>query len=122
MPWFLLLRWDSEGIRLRLSMEQKIENAPVCERIEEVTGGWPILLDEVFRRSVGVAPRPAVDDVAEELLKPSPLREQFVASLGMQALPVAPHVLALFRYWDGDWAGLAAGGHQGLEPRTTRYD
>lgn len=95
-----LARWDSEGIRLRLSMEQKMEDAPVRERIEEVTGGWPILLDEVFRRSTGVDPRPAADDLANELLRQSPLRERFVASLGAQAASITSHVLGLFRYWD----------------------
>lgn len=96
-----LARWDSEGIRLRLSMEQKMEDTAVCERIEEVTGGWPILLDEVFCRSVGVDPRPAADDIADELSRQSPLRERFVASLGTQAVSIAPHVLSFFRYWDG---------------------
>ena len=95
-----LARWDSEGIRLRLSMEQKMEDAPVCERIEEVTGGWPILLDEVFRRSAGVDLRPAADNVAEELLRQSPLLERFVTSLGLQATVITGNVLALFRYWE----------------------
>lgn len=95
-----LARWDSEGIRLRLSMEQKMEDTAVCERIEEITGGWPILLDEVFRRSVGVDPRPAADDIADELSRQSSLRERFMASLGTQATPIASHVLGFFRYWD----------------------
>ncbi len=41
--------WTLDGIQRRLERHQKRYSDAVCEKILEVTGGWPILLDELFK-------------------------------------------------------------------------
>ena len=43
--------WNVNGIRQRLSQLGKMNTDQVCQTIWHQTGGWPILLDELFARN-----------------------------------------------------------------------
>ena len=80
-------RWDMIGIRQRLALQDKINTDRVCQQVLRATGGWPMLLDEVFDRCG--AERAELHDFAQlieaELAEPmSPLRLQFTSALGIE--------------------------------------
>ena len=77
--------WNLGGVRQRLSQHNKMDSQDVCQLVIEVTGGWPILLDELFRRcGAEDDPRPSARAVAEEVARyDSVLGRQFRASLGL---------------------------------------
>ena len=45
-----LRRWDEVGIQQRLGWVEKLDLPEVCEDVLRSTGGWPVLLDELFVR------------------------------------------------------------------------
>lgn len=79
-------RWDAIAIRQRLEQHQKMHSDKICNRILEVTGGWPFLLDHLFKLSeVNDDPGPRIDEVEHQLLQEqSSLGEQFYGLLGIQ--------------------------------------
>lgn len=92
-------RWSEIGITPRLEQSDKLSTVDVCQRILEVTGGWPLLVDEIFTRSVGAHDlRPVADVLQQELRTPgSPLAARFHLALGIAHHPVADAVLAFLR-------------------------
>jgi hypothetical protein len=78
-------RWNIVGIRQRLSQHGKIDSESVCQELLNATGGWPILLDALFDRLDSEQdPRPTAQTIYAELgQRDTPLREDFVSSLGL---------------------------------------
>ena len=92
-------RWNDVGIQPRLEQSDKLSTADVGRRLLEVTGGWPILLDELFLRSEGAHdPRPVAAALQQELrTSGSPLAARFHMALGIAHHPAADAVLAFLR-------------------------
>ncbi len=88
-------RWNAIGLQNRLERSQKVPSDDVCQHLLAATGGWPILLDEVFHRSGhSDDPRTAAEQIAGELRKPgSPLQTHFREQLGLTDDPAALPVL-----------------------------
>jgi hypothetical protein len=93
-----LARWDEDAILFHLKQADQMNLPAVGRHLLRATGGWPILLDEVFRRC-GEAddPREAADLLAAELRADTPWRNKFRAALGLDSLPQASEVIELLR-------------------------
>lgn len=77
--------WNHSGIQRRLMRHQKMDTDEVCERVLAVTGGWPLLLDELFKACRNqVDPEDACSRIERELYSNTPLRKNFRASLGLE--------------------------------------
>jgi len=78
--------WDDLGIRQRLNQSDKMDSGECCDRVRDATGGWPILLDELFERLASDNdPRPVAKQMKSELVSlDSPLAQQFLRSLGVE--------------------------------------
>src|SRR5206468_1016953 len=88
-------RWSVPGIRQRLAMHDKLHSDEVCKKIFQATGGWPYLLDELFARCrAHDDARPFAEGIERELtVMDSPIRQQFVRSLGLNVNQVSARVL-----------------------------
>ena len=77
--------WNLSGVRQRLSQHNKMDSEEVCRFVLEATGGWPLLLGELFRRcGTEDDPRPSAKAIGEEVARSdSALGRQFRASLGL---------------------------------------
>jgi hypothetical protein len=70
-----LKRWDRTGIRQRLEMDPWNRNEVIVtdwllDKAYNITGGWPVLLDEFFQRQDGPDPGSALDEFRRELDQP----------------------------------------------------
>lgn len=79
-------RWNLSGLRQRLNQQNKIASEAVCRAILEATGGWPLLLEDLFdccgRQD---DPRPTVAAITKDLEDPhSKLSQKFKHSLGLR--------------------------------------
>jgi hypothetical protein len=92
-------RWDRIGIRQRLSELDYLDQPEICDRVLQATGGWQMLLDELFRR-IGNKDdaRPGCEQLQVELnSSESPLRRRFVDSFGLDSYPAAARVANFLR-------------------------
>lgn len=80
-----LRRWNIRAVKQRLAQQGKIHSEEVCLDILRVTGGWPLLLDELFARcNAEDDPRPAAAKLDSELNDPdSTLFKNFKIALGL---------------------------------------
>lgn len=84
-----LALWDRMGIRQWLDMESSSNNQIIATdnlvtEILDCTGGWPDLIEEFITRVKEVIPSKAIESIREDLSeKNSSLRNQFIASLGI---------------------------------------
>ena len=86
--------WNINGIRQRLSQLGKMNTDQVCQTVWQQTGGWPILLDELFVRCGRDDPRDDAQNIWSELAHPeSTLRERFVSNLGADVDESVAHVM-----------------------------
>ena len=78
--------WNLSGVRQRLSQHHKMDSDEVCQIVLKATGGWPVLVDELFRRcGTEDDPRSTARAIAEEVARPdSVLGRQFRAALGLE--------------------------------------
>ncbi len=86
--------WNVNGIRQRLSQLGKMNTDQVCQTIWHQTGGWPILLDELFARNDRDDPRDEAQAIWSELADTgSTLQERFVSNLGIDVDESVAHVV-----------------------------
>ena len=80
-----LRRWDEVGIRQRLSQAGKLDSPEVCEKVCQVTGGWPYLLNYLLRRcSDNDDPRSYAEALGKEIACPrSKLGEELLQQTGL---------------------------------------
>ena len=78
-------RWNLSGVRQRLAQHNKLDSEEICRFVLNETGGWPLLLDTLFKRcGAKDDPRSFAKAIGEELVRSdSVLGEQFRASLGL---------------------------------------
>lgn len=75
--------WSEGGIQHRLAIEGKSLLPDVCKQVALATGGWPILLDEVIKRSSKTDdPRTAAKSIHADLIE-GPLKGQLRTALGI---------------------------------------
>lgn len=76
---------DIPGIRQRLALAtpEKVYTEDVCKKVRKATGGWPFLIDEVFRLcEKETDPRPAAEKVYQMISDPnSELSNNFLNSI-----------------------------------------
>ena len=86
----------------RLEQHQKLHSQEVCENILEVTGGWPLLLDELFKVCENRDdPREACRQIQERLATPGmELNGKFRQALGLEVNAAASQVLNFVRQED----------------------
>lgn len=79
--------WNAVGIRQRLEQTGKQDTEDIIQQIQTVTGGWPLLLDELFDRSGKKDdPIPILETIKNELSDPlTALHVRFRDSLGIEA-------------------------------------
>ena len=89
-----LQRWDEVGIQQRLKQADKLDSMDVCSLVKQATGGWPILLDELFDRCVDLDdPRTCVETVFNDINAPeSTLRNTFLQEVGLDRQTVPTRV------------------------------
>jgi hypothetical protein len=93
--------WTQAGIARRLELQSMAAPAYTCELVYETTGGWPLLLDELFKLCTTADPVEAAHLIQEGLLiKDSPLVLKFRAALGVDTSPVALEILNLLSQHD----------------------
>jgi hypothetical protein len=82
-----LRRWNLRSVSQRLAQRDKIHSEEVCQEVLQATGGWPYLLDELFRRcGLHDDPRPYASELRQELATSgSPLSLGFWKALGLDA-------------------------------------
>lgn len=87
--------WTYSGVQQRLEQHQKLHSKEVCETILEVTGGWPLLLDELFKVCENQDdPRAACRQIQERLAKPGmELNGKFRQALGLEVNEAVTQVL-----------------------------
>lgn len=87
--------WNLVAVQQRLAQNDKIYTDQVCARVCAATGGWPYLLDELFRRGkVQDDLRPVADEMEGELSNASSsLAQEFRWSLGVEENQLPFHVL-----------------------------
>lgn len=78
-------RWNAVGVRQRLEQTGKQDTEEIVRQVLEVTGGWPLLVDELFDRcGERDNPIPESTKLTAELMDPeNPLHCRFKASLGI---------------------------------------
>ena len=116
--------WSEHAVQQRLLYENKIALADVCSHVMKASGGWALLLDEVFRRcGKEDDPRHAVETLEQELLQPeSNVARQFQEALGLPSTIVQRLIEFLHRDVGGE-ATLDFIEPEYLgEPRLTRDD
>ena len=81
-----LRRWDEVGIQQRLHDSGKLDSPEVCKKVLDATGGWPLLLDEVFQRCRNEDdPRSCTDDIGQEIARPgSSLSRELLQQAGLE--------------------------------------
>ena len=83
----LLKRWDQVGIRQRLDMEsgngsEIITSERMLPQVVEITGGWPILLDEFISHCKKSEPGPSLNRINEDISDhQSVLSQSFISSI-----------------------------------------
>jgi hypothetical protein len=84
--WVCTRKWNLEGLKQRMAQHDKLHQENILKQILGTTGGWPILLEELFERSKKRDDvRPFLQDINSELRDTnSLLRKGFLASLGIQ--------------------------------------
>ncbi len=93
--------WTREAIHYRLNANQKMDNEAICDQVERVTGGWPFLLDELFKRcGTVIDPRPAIEQIEMELGEGKQLCRDFRDSLGINDLKEPRDILNLVKSLD----------------------
>ena len=93
-----LSRWTRDAIHLRLAANEKMDTEAVCEHVERVTGGWPFLLDRLFKKCGSeLDPRRAIDEIELALSDEGDLKSQFKAALGIDGIAEAMQLLRLFQ-------------------------
>lgn len=99
--------WDWIGIQQRLELHGSgwMAPEPICRRVHEVTGGWPFLMDEFFRKLDESFrkyrtdnPIPALEEFEKELAQPdNPVRKRFLELLQIPSGAPAKLVRALWQ-------------------------
>lgn len=91
--------WDFLGIRQRLTDLKKDDHDDVCRAVLEATGGWPLLLDELFNRHEGAEKLTlAAQEFARELLmQGNALQKKFLQSLGLDRETLPWNLLKVMR-------------------------
>jgi hypothetical protein len=93
-----LARWDEDAILFHLKQAAKMNLPSVSKHLLKVTGGWSMLLDEVFQRCADADdPRDAANQVAAELNADQPLATKFRVALGLETLSHAGAVIEVLR-------------------------
>jgi hypothetical protein len=87
--------WNLLGIRQRLAQNDKMYSEEVCREVYQTTGGWPILLDDLFSRcGKQDDPRPFARDIQQEFANShTDLYKQFWNQLELDENPAAQRVL-----------------------------
>jgi len=89
-------RWNTLGIQHMLELTGKINNDDVINKLLQGTGGWPLLLEEVFKRTGRVDdPRFAVDSLQDEMKQTGKLRAAFINGVGLM---VDTKVIEVYKY------------------------
>ena len=90
-----LRRWDEIGIQQRLQQAEKVDLPEVPQKVLEATGGWPFLLDELFRRcGSDDDPRSCIDALVQEITQPeSQLAAELLEETGLAHQKVPLRVL-----------------------------
>ncbi len=79
-----LCRWNKLGIRQMLECLEKLSNEDTCDKLLDVSGGWPIILETILKRcGDGHDPRQVSDDIKAELLEENRLRSDFINGSGI---------------------------------------
>ena len=80
-----LRRWDEVGIQQRLKQADKLDSLDICTQVRQGTGGWPLLLDELFDRCIDLDdPRACVEAIVRDLeTAQSELRDKFLQEVGL---------------------------------------
>lgn len=88
-------QWNHAGIRQRLEQRNMMSTDEVCREVAVATGGWPLLLEELFDRCGSqVDPRSCAGEIAKELSDPaSRLTLAFRAALGIDVVPAGHHLV-----------------------------
>jgi hypothetical protein len=78
--------WDVAGVRQRAEQHELLGTERVGRDVLDATGGWPLLLDQVFDRcNRGGDPREAAGLLQKHLQEPrNTVRTQFLEALGVQ--------------------------------------
>jgi hypothetical protein len=97
-----LAPWTEAALRRRLEQDDKIASEIHCRQLLDVTGGWPLLVDEVFERSrrnpdIG----PATAEIQAELDNGGPLARRLSEGLMLSSSPHASSVLNFVRTLEG---------------------
>ena len=83
-----LVKWDVAALDVHLEWAEKLRSDAIVAQLMNVTGGWPLLIDEVFRRCGDQAdPRESANELERELKCDSKLRQAFLQALGLDVLP-----------------------------------
>jgi len=94
-----LRRWNSFGIRQRLTQCNKIASEEIGDEVLRTTGGWPVLLDTLFQRCGATDdPRPTLKAMNKELEDTSSrLLQEFHKSLGLDFSNEVKRILDFLR-------------------------
>ena len=92
-------RWNRQGVWKRLHQHDKMDDENHCDFVLQQTGGWHLLLDELFERNRIRKDRDTRDDATNiglDLARPeSDLREHFLHALGLDVSGCVTQVLKL---------------------------
>jgi len=88
-------QWNRIGLQRRLEEQDRLASEQVCQAVLEATGGWPMLLDNLFDRcGTHSDVRPDAEAISRELSDPaSELATSFRQALGLDNNDVVERVL-----------------------------
>jgi hypothetical protein len=92
--------WNLTGVRQRLSQLNMLYSDDVCKQVLQETGGWHLLLDELFSKCAEQEhqedPRPCLPEFQKKLNSPdSEVRRRFRGGLGIEEGAASWQVLKL---------------------------
>jgi hypothetical protein len=93
-----LRAWTETALRRRLEEQDKIASELHSRQLLDGTGGWPLLVDEVFdrcRRNPDV--QSATSEIRAELAAGGPVAQRLGPALAVDAAPLAHAVLGFIR-------------------------
>jgi len=90
--------WESAGVAQWLRRLEQVDSEEVCAEIMRVTGGWPHLLRDLFRRvEKGTSPREAARTLSSLLSSEGEFTRVFRGGLGIDSSPSARRVLSFLQ-------------------------
>jgi hypothetical protein len=97
-------RWSHTALQTRIDRLDWRGTDDLCRVLIDATGGWPILLDELFARSSSQDDlRSVAKDISDELQDPnSPLAVRFRSQMAIDAFPEAHQVLNFLVQFEED--------------------